>query len=130
MREKPENAEAIIHADHHDAFVRKVFAILAPFRRGAGLKSAAVDPYHYRQLCGRGDLRRPHIEIQTIFARPAVAKRHVTEDVSLHAARAKFGGLANSLPRRNGLGFFPAQRANRWRGERNSLKNLHFAVST
>ena len=106
MREEAEHTQAVVHADHHHAFLRQVLAILPRFGSSARREAAAIDPHHHRQARLRGCGRRPHVEIEAVFAGTLVAEDHVVINISLHAARAELDRFADPFPGAAGCGAF------------------------
>ena len=128
MREKPENAQAVIDADHDDAFRRKVLAVVTRLGTRSRLKPATVEPHHHRQAIPRGLRRRPDIQVQAILAhRPVgpVAENHVGINWRLHTAWSELGGFANAFPRLYRLWRSPSQCSHRGRGEGNPAEDAN-----
>src|SRR5208282_6875538 len=109
MREKPEDAQPVVHAHNHDSLFREHFTILTRLGRRACSEASAINPDHYREMSARGRRGSPYIQIQTILARPAIAKRHIAKNIALHAARAELRSLFHALPVRGGLRRSPSK---------------------
>src|ERR1700690_4358569 len=107
MGEEAENAQAVAHADHHNALPGQILAILWRFVRRAGPVAAAIDPHHHRELLLGGSRRRPDVEIEAVLARAGIAEEHVVVDVALHATRAELSRFADTGPVGGGLRRLP-----------------------
>ena len=111
MREESENIQAIVDGDQNHALRRQPLAI-DKFRAAvADLKGATVNPDHHRQLRACGFRRRPHIQVQAVFARgrmPPVESALRDLAAILHAHRRKLVGFAHALPGNDRFRFTPA----------------------
>src|SRR5262249_10345931 len=109
--------------DQDDAFLRKICPVVGARCARSARQRAAVNPDHHRALFTRFG-RRPHIQIETIFALFAWlrVKKRALRIGRLRTICPEVVALANSLPRDDGLRRFPAQVAHRWRSERNAFK--------
>src|ERR1019366_375598 len=95
----------------------------ARLRAGAIRKPAAEDVHQNRQFLPTRFGRRPHVQIEAIFAHPVAAEPVVGPwRGDLHAARTELAGVAHARPVLHGLWFFPAQIADRRLRKRDSLK--------
>ncbi len=110
------NSEPVIHADHHNTLARQLLTVLPRLRGSSCLKTAAVNPDHYRKLVVPGFRGRPDIQIQAVLAHARVLEHHVPENIVLHAACAEMVRLLHAGPGRNRLRRLPTQIAHRRRG--------------
>ncbi len=92
MREEAEDAESVIDIHHHHAVAGEDFTVEQSFHSRSGDVSSTVDPYHYGEGRCQGPLRRPHVELQAVFA---VGQLLV---VVLIAHRPKGGRIADTGP--------------------------------
>ncbi len=128
VREKSEHAEPVIAGHHDNALLGQSFAVVAEFIARAGRETSAKEPEHHAEFFLAGILRRPHIQIEAVFAIALVAKHHIRIDARLRAARRKLRAIAHAGPVRGRLRFAPAQIAHRRRGKRDAAINADRAV--
>ncbi len=128
MGQIAQNAQAIVHRHHHDAFARELRAVIDPLAGRIGGEGAAMDPDDDRRALGV--VRRPDIEIEAVLAHP---RRHIGVDrlgqrEGLDAGWAELGRLADSLPVGRRLGRGPARIAHRGLGVGQTFESPHHAI--
>ena len=123
MYKESKNAQAVIHGDDDHALLRQNRSILSLLRSRPRYKPSSINPDHDRQLRRRRFRGRPDIQRQAILTASGIPEDHVVKDPRLHAACAKFRGLADSSPLRWGHRRLPTQVAHRRRCVRNSEKS-------
>src|SRR5208337_4024770 len=126
--EESKHTQTVIETNHHHSLFCQVLTVLARFGSRAGGKTSAIDPHHDRQMRLRRCRWRPYVQVQTVFAGPAVAENHVRENPALHAARPKVSRPAGAGPTRNRLGRFPAQSTDGRRREGNAFEIVDLRI--
>ena len=127
MRQEAERAEPVVRGHDDDAFLRESRPVVRRRRSRSARPCAAVDPDHHRPpvvLCLRG---RPHIQIETVFAR-RLRRRGVRRAGGirlLHAFRAERVGAPDAAPCDDRLRRPPPQRPERRRGEWNAFEDAN-----
>ncbi len=109
MGKEPEDAEAIVHGQGHEALAGHASALIARLRAVASHEAAAVEIDEHRKTPVAHLGWRPDIQVEAVLAHPVRPKVHVAEDGALHGARAELDGLTHALPVLDGLRRLPPQ---------------------
>jgi hypothetical protein len=123
MREEAKDTEPVIDIHNHHAVAGEDFAVEQSFHSRSGGVAPAVDPDHDGGARRGGPLRRPHVQLQAVFA---VGQLLV---VVLIAHRPKSGGIADPSPGFRRERLTPAQRADGRLCKRDVLENRHAICS-
>ena len=119
MREEAEDAEPVIDIHHHHAVAGEDFTVEQGFDSRSGSVSSTVDPYHDGEGRCQGPFRRPHVQLQAVFA---VGQLLV---VILIAHRPKGGCIPDTGPGFRRKRLPPAQLADGRLSKRDVLENRH-----
>src|SRR5262245_10560505 len=125
MRKEAKHSETVVDCKRDDALARHTLALVSRFRAVTCDETAAVEIDEYRQALASGFRGSPDIQVETVFTHAIRSETHVSEDLSLHATRAELIRLAHILPVLDRLRRLPAQVADGWSGERDSLEGAN-----
>jgi hypothetical protein len=114
MRKKTENSQPMIDGHNDRAAASETLAVVARLASGTCPELPAMNPKKDRQLCVFRTLRRPHIQIETIFALVRIIRFEFSVWRVLQASRRNSSGIANAGPLRRGTGRTPTQLLDRW----------------
>src|SRR5690606_11336746 len=95
---------------------------------GAHGMSPTMDPHHDRQAFLLGPLRRPDVQVETVFGHFRIERIDISEPITLHAPRAELVSLAHAFPSGRALRSLPSQLTNGWRRVRNALEHRHVGI--
>src|ERR1700712_4692469 len=115
MREGTEPSESIVEASNYRALPGELGPRVGRGRSTAVDKPPAVDPHDYRQQLRAALGRSPNIEVKTVFRRFVAGPSSINGIQLLHAVAAEGRGVANSVPRVDGLRRTPSQVTEGWR---------------
>jgi hypothetical protein len=122
MREEAERAEPVRHAHEDDTLLRELRAVVQRDARLSAEESAAVNQTITGSCVAGGFRRRPHVEVQAVFAHLRRPAEEAREHRVLHARRPELRGVLDARPRLHGLRRLPSQRADGRRRERDALE--------
>src|SRR5690242_5664505 len=121
MGEEAQQAQAVVHRDKDDALLCEFRSVVERRAAIAEPEGAAMDPHHHREILGAGG--REYVEREAILAlRGRRANAPAIATLRLRTGRADCFGLAYAGPGLHQLRRFPAQVAERRRGEGNALE--------
>src|ERR1700760_3564324 len=100
MCKKPQNGNAVVERNDHDAPSRQFGAVCAVGRCGASQEAAAMDPNHDGAALGTAAGAGPYVDEETVFGANTWALHHAAAHSSAFGTIGR--GITHSAPRTRG----------------------------